>query len=220
MGVASAAVSVVAYEAVLFDFGGVFTQSPFEAVRLHGDELGADPEVVLDVLFGAYDQNTDHPWHRLERGEIALDTARGEINEIAVARGLGFDPFSAFAKFGIGGPMADAMVERTRRLRADGVRTALITNNVREFGDAWRSLVPVDELFEVVIDSSHAGVRKPDPRIFQLALDALGVTAEHALFLDDFPGNVAAAGAIGIRGIIVGSDRLAAIAELDALLGA
>jgi putative hydrolase of the HAD superfamily len=111
------------------------------------------------------------------------------------------------------------MVERTRRLRSDGVRTALVTNNVREFGDGWRSLVPVDDLFEVVIDSSHAGVRKPDPRIFRLALDALDVAPEQSLFLDDFPGNIAAAGALGMRGILVGSDRLAAIAELDTLLG-
>ena len=208
-----------AYDAVLFDFGGVFTQSPFEAVRLHGDELGADPELVLSVLFGDYDQDTDHPWHRLERGEIPLAEARTEINELAATRGLGFDPFGAFAKFGTGGDMADAMVERTRRLRADGIRTALVTNNIREFGDGWRSLVPVDELFEVVIDSSHAGVRKPDPKIFQLALDALEVPAERSVFLDDFPGNIAAAHALGLRGILVGSDRLAAIAELDALLG-
>jgi epoxide hydrolase-like predicted phosphatase len=210
----------MSYTAVLFDFGGVFTQSPFEAVRLHGDELGADPELVLDVLFGDYDRDTDHPWHRLERGEIAFDAARAEINDLATARGLAFDPFGAFAKFGTGGHMADAMVERTRQLRADGIRTALVTNNVRELGDGWRSLIPVDELFEVVIDSSHAGVRKPDPKIFHLALDALEVTPEQSLFLDDFPGNVAAAGALGIRGIVVGSDRLAAIAELDALLGA
>src|SRR4030095_10331775 len=173
-----------AFEAVLFDFGGVFTQSPFEAVRLHGDELGADPELVLDVLFGDYDKAHNHPCHRLEPGEIPLAAARAEINDLAAARGLDFDPFGAFAKFGIGGHMADAMVERTRKLRADGIRTALVTNNVREFGDGWRSLVPVDELFEVVIDSSHAGVRKPDPRIFRLALDALGVTAEQSLFLD------------------------------------
>jgi len=206
------------YDAVLFDFGGVFTQSPFEVVRLHGDELGADPELVLSVLFGDYDQDGDHPWHRLERGEIALSTARAEINELAATRGLDFDPFSAFAKFGTGGHMADAMVERTRQLRADGIRTALVTNNIREFGDGWRSLVPVDELFEVVIDSSHAGVRKPDPKIFRLALDALDVAPERSLFLDDFPGNVAAANALGMHGILVGTDRLAAIAELDARL--
>lgn len=207
------------FDAVLFDFGGVFTQSPFEVVRLHGEEIGADPEVILEVLFGAYDQDTDHPWHRLERGEVALDDALAEIRALAGEMGLDVDPFAAFAKFGTGGAMADAMVERTLRLRADGVRTALITNNVKEFGDGWRSLVPVDELFEVVVDSSHAGVRKPDPAIFRMATDALGVAPERCVFLDDFPGNIAAAEALGITGILVESDRHAAISALDHLLG-
>jgi putative hydrolase of the HAD superfamily len=206
------------FDAVLFDFGGVFTQSPFEVVRLHGAEVGDDPEVVLEVLFGAYDRDTDHPWHRLERGEVTLDDALAEIRALAGEAGLTVDPFAAFAKFGTGGSMADAMVERTRTLRADGLRTALITNNVKEFGDGWRSLVPVDELFEVVIDSSHAGVRKPDPRIFVMATDALGVPPERCVFLDDFPGNIAAAEALGITGVLVGADRHAAIAALDALL--
>jgi len=174
--------------------------------------------VILEVLFGAYDRDTDHPWHRLERGEIPIDEALREINALGGEAGLTVDPFSAFAKFGTGGSMADSMVERTRRLRADGIRTALITNNVREFGDGWRSLIPVDELFEVVIDSSHAGVRKPDPAIFGLALDALGVAPQRCLFLDDFPGNITAAEALGIHGILVGPDRHAAIAELDRLL--
>lgn len=208
------------FDAVLFDFGGVFTQSPFEVVRLHGEEMGADPEVILEVLFGAYDQDNDHPWHRLERGEVTLDDALAEIRTLASEAGLEIDPFGAFAKFGTGGTMADAMVERTKRLRADGVRTALITNNVREFGDGWRSLVPVDDLFEVVVDSSHAGVRKPDPAIFRLATDALDVAPERCVFLDDFPGNIAAAEALGIRGILVGPDRHAAIDELDRVLAA
>ncbi|MFM8304138.1 MAG: HAD family hydrolase [Actinomycetota bacterium] len=206
------------FDAVLFDFGGVFTQSPFEVVRLHGEEIGADPETILEVLFGAYDQDTDHPWHRLERGEVPLDQALADINALAGEAGLTVDPFSAFAKFGTGGSMADAMVERTRRLRDEGLRTALITNNVREFGDGWRGLIPVDDLFEVVVDSSHAGVRKPDPAIFRLATDALGVAPERCVFLDDFPGNITAAAALGIRGILVGSDRHAAIEELDRVL--
>jgi len=208
------------FAAVLFDFGGVFTQSPFEVVRLHGEEVGADPELILSVLFGAYDRDEDHPWHRLERGEIGIDVALAEIRALADAAGLEVDPFAAFAKFGTGGAMADAMVARTRRLRTEGYRTGLVTNNVREFGEGWRSLIPVDDLFEVVIDSSHAGVRKPDPRIFALATDALGVDPRRCVFLDDFPGNVAAAEALGMTGIVVGSDRHAAIAALDALLGA
>ena len=99
------------------------------------------------------------------------------------------------------------------------MRTALVTNNVVEFGEGWRSLVPVDELFDAVVDSCHAGVRKPDPRIYQLALDAVDATPEAAVFLDDHPANVAAAEALGIRGIVVGQDRLAAFDRLEELLG-
>jgi epoxide hydrolase-like predicted phosphatase len=104
-------------------------------------------------------------------------------------------------------------------LRADGYRTALVTNNIREFNDGWRKLIPVDELFDVVVDSSMIGMRKPDPRIFQHALAALGgVEPDDAVFLDDFQGNIDAAEALGMHGILVGVDRLAAITELDALL--
>jgi putative hydrolase of the HAD superfamily len=110
-------------------------------------------------------------------------------------------------------------VERARAIRASGVRTALVTNNVVEFGEGWRSLVPVDELFDVVVDSCHAGVRKPDPRIYRLALDALDAEPDKAVFLDDHPANVAAAEALGMQGIVVGQDRLAAFDRLDELLG-
>ncbi len=80
-------------------------------------------------------------------------------------------------------------------------------------------MVPVEELFDAVIDSSAVGVRKPDPRIYHLALDALGgVAPEAAVLVDDAPGNIVAAQAIGIRGVLVGPDRLAAMAELEALV--
>jgi putative hydrolase of the HAD superfamily len=78
----------------------------------------------------------------------------------------------------------------------------------------------VDDLYELVIDSSHVGVRKPDPRIFQLALDQLGVTAAESVFVDDHPGNIAAAEKLGMKGVLVGPDRPLALVELDALLAA
>jgi epoxide hydrolase-like predicted phosphatase len=111
------------------------------------------------------------------------------------------------------------MVQRALGLVAQGYRTAAVTNNVKEFGSGWKAMVPVDELFEVIIDSSAVGVRKPDPRIFHLALDALGgIPPDRAVLLDDAPGNIASARAIGMHAVLVGSDRLAAMDELDALL--
>jgi epoxide hydrolase-like predicted phosphatase len=115
-------------------------------------------------------------------------------------------------------PDRETMVEGVRRIRARGIRTALITNNVAEFGNGWRKMIPVDELFEVIIDSSAVGVRKPDPRIFQMALDRLGVTAQDSVFVDDHPGNIRAAEKLGITGVLVGPDRPRSLADLDEAL--
>jgi putative hydrolase of the HAD superfamily len=205
-------------DAVLFDFAGVFTVSPFSALAAASTELGLEPTTIAEVLMGPYDRDTDHPWHRLERGEISLADARTALLVLATERGLEGDPMLHLARLGGVDEQRPAMVERVRTLRAEGVQTALVTNNVAEFGEGWRAMIPVDELFDVIVDSCRAGCRKPDPAIFRVALDALGVAASDAVFLDDFAGNVAAAASLGIRGILVGEDRLAAMDDLDVLL--
>lgn len=206
--------------AILYDFGGVFTVSPFTVARSGGTALGLDHDVAFELCFGPYHEDTDHPWHRLERGEMTLADTRAALVTMAAERGFDVDPLTLL--IGAGGfedAQRDAVIERARAIRARGnVRTALVTNNVAEFGAAWRAMVPVDELFEVVVDSCVAGVRKPDPAIFRLALDALDVAAEAAVFLDDHPANVAAAERLGMHGIVVGDDRLAAFDELETLL--
>lgn len=204
--------------AVLFDFGGVFTDSPFDALDVLGERLDADPRVLMEVVFGPYHEDTDHPWHRLERGEIALAAARDEILALGAARGVEADPYQLFAVIG-GGGAREPLVERVRGLLGAGIRTGLVTNNAKEFREGWRSLMPVDELFEVVIDSSEVGVRKPDPRIFELALRGLdGIAPEQTLFLDDFESNLEAAERLGMRGVLVEADPTRALAELDAVI--
>jgi len=208
-------------EAVLFDFGGVFTASPFEAMEAVGAEFGAEPARLREIVFGPYDRDTDHPWHCLERGEISVVEARQAIIDRASEQGLvDFDPFRVLLKLKVDeGGARSVVVARARKLRAEGYRTALVTNNVREFSRGWRSLIPVDELFDEVIDSSREGVRKPDPTIFHLALERLGgVPPDRCVFLDDFEGNLAAARALGILSVLVESDPSGAIAELDRLL--
>jgi putative hydrolase of the HAD superfamily len=207
-------------DAVLFDFGGVFTESPFLAAHEAGIELGIDVDLAFELCFGSYHEDTDHPWHRLERGEMTLEDARRALVELAAQRGLDVDPIDFLMRLAREDVQREAVVQRARAVRTSGVRTALVTNNVVEFGEGWRSLVPVDELFDVVVDSCHAGVRKPDPRIYRLALDAVDAAPEAAVFLDDHPANVAAAEALGMRGIVVGQNRLAAFDRLDELLGA
>jgi putative hydrolase of the HAD superfamily len=209
----------MAIRAVLLDFGGVYTSSPFAVFADAAAEIGAAPERVIGLVFGPYDRDTDHPWHRLERGEIALLDAREQIMALATEAGLSFDPLAILARMARGGGAREAVVAATRRVRARGLRTALVTNNAREFSAGWRSLIPIGELFDAVIDSSEVGVRKPDPAIFSLALRELGgIAPEHAVFLDDFAGNVAAARRLGMHGVLVEDDPSGALAELERLV--
>jgi len=209
-------------EAVLFDFGGVFTDSPFHAVHAYGAELGLEAAAVTDIVFGSYEIDGDHPWHRLERGEVSMEQTRDAILARSRERGLEVDIYELFMRMAGNNAGADsrqALVERVRGLKRDGYATGIITNNVAEFGDGWRGLIPVDELFDFVVDSSAVGVRKPDPRIFELALQRLdGIAPGNAVFLDDYPANVDAARALGLQAITVTEDLEAVIRELDALL--
>jgi epoxide hydrolase-like predicted phosphatase len=110
------------------------------------------------------------------------------------------------------------VVHRIRELKRDGLALALLTNNVKEFGDAWRATFPVDELFDVVVDSSAVGMRKPDERIYRLTCDRLGVEPTAAVFIDDNRDNVAAAHAVGMEVVHFGNGPWEAIAALDAIL--
>jgi epoxide hydrolase-like predicted phosphatase len=212
---------VTRYEVVIFDFGGVFTGSPFDAVVEWATAAGLDPTETLALVFGSYERDTDHPWHRAERGELALAEARELILTDSTRAGTALDLFEVMKSMGGSAGLRDEMVERVRDLRAEGYRTGMITNNIVEVRDFWRGMLPLDELFDVVIDSSEVGVRKPDARIYHLALEQLGsADPGRAIFLDDHPGNIAGAEACGIRGVLVTAAYVDAIAELDALLAA
>ena len=113
------------------------------------------------------------------------------------------------------------MVAFCREVRSAGLRTGLLTNNAKEFETYWRPLLPLDELFDDVVDSSAVGLRKPDPRIYELSLSRLGVAAPDTVFIDDAPGNVAGARAVGMNAVLIGQQRAdvpAALAELRSLV--
>ena len=209
-------------KAVLFDFGGVFTDSPFHAVHAFGEELGVEAQEITAIVFGSYEHDGDHPWHQLERGEITLESAREQILTLGLERNVRIDIYDLFAKMAGNNAGADArqpLVARVRLLKDEGYTTGIITNNVLEFGAGWRGLIPVDELFDFVVDSSSVGFRKPDPRIFEIALQQLGdIQPAEAVFLDDYQANVDAAREMGLQALIVGTDLSATIAQLDDLL--
>jgi epoxide hydrolase-like predicted phosphatase len=110
------------------------------------------------------------------------------------------------------------VVHRVRDLRDDGLKVALLTNNVKEWGDHWRNTFPIDELFEVVVDSSHVGMRKPEPAIYLLTCAQLDVEPSEAVFVDDNADNCEAAHALGMETVHFGDDPRRALAELDTVL--
>ena len=209
------------YELVMWDFGGVFTGSPFHATGDYAAELGTTRQELADVVLGYGMPDGDHPWHRLERGELSMVDAVGLVAEQATSAGLeGFDLGAFFTSMGDLDAVdrRESMLAVVARISAAGVRNVMVTNNIAEMADSWRRLIP-DGLFDDVIDSSTVGVRKPDPAIYELALSAGAVVApERAVFLDDHLANVEAARALGITGILVGADPLDAAHELLALL--
>jgi epoxide hydrolase-like predicted phosphatase len=206
-------------EAVLWDYGGVFTPSPFTAAHAYARAQDADPDGFVRIVFGSYDADTEHPWHRLERGELSFADALTEIGANAEAAGMRFDIGEMFACMVADGVDRTVVVEYVRTLRAGGVRTAIVTNNIREYGDAWRKQLDADTLFDAVVDSCLEGVRKPNPAIYRTALERVGVSdPSRAVFLDDFEHNVITARGLGLHGIVVGPDPRAALAELDVLL--
>ena len=171
-------------------------------------------------MFGDYARDTDHPWHRLERGEITFMDARGEILESSCTTvGVELDLIELFAAFTGEANARPDMVELARRIGASGRTVALLTNNLAEFNDGWRSLLPVDELFDQVVDSSREGMRKPDPAIYHLTQERLGVEdPSSVLFLDDAEGNIAAARQVGWHAVHVEDEYHRAIAQVETLL--
>jgi len=215
-------------KAVLFDFGGVFMPSPFSALELFARERGLDPQLFSELVFGPYHLDTDHPWHRLERGEHSIEATREAILATSRSQGQEVDLWDVLIKIAQvnGGQMVYAsMVELLREVKEAGYHTAIVTNNIREFSDTWQAMIPMDKV-DVVVDSSFVGIRKPNPAIYQMAIDRLeyhhkvALRPENCVFLDDVDSNVKAAQTLGIRGIHVTPDPQETIQNLKALLSA
>jgi putative hydrolase of the HAD superfamily len=115
-------------------------------------------------------------------------------------------------------PSNDELFAYYRELHDAGIRLAICTNNVREWEPIWRTKLPIDEIFETVVDSGFVGVRKPDPPIYALVLERLGLPAAECAFVDDIAVNVSAANELGFAGVHF-TDTAETIAALDALLG-
>jgi epoxide hydrolase-like predicted phosphatase len=204
-------------KAILFDYGGVLTEPVQVMFAALATECGAETADLAALLVGAYDDG-DHPWHQVERGEIGFDELCRWGTEEGNRRGWRLD-LTRLPDHMAALEMRPAVAARIVDLRRRGYLTAVVTNNAKEFGPVWKGQLDFD-LFDVVVDSSDVGIRKPDPRIYRLTLERLGgIAPEDAVLLDDFEVNLDAARAIGLHGVFVGPDTDAALAELERLLG-
>ena len=205
------------YDAVLFDFAGVLCTTPIRLMAKKADDAGLTMEQFLPIALGPLDEDADHPFHRLERGELSMEECRRQLDQHA--RDAGFGGFPSLPTWDEVAALlvpVPEMLAVADAVRAAGLRTAVVSNNIREWSP-WRGLVDADARFDTVIDSSTVGLRKPDPAIYELALRRLGASADRAVFLDDFEWNLPTARELGLHVIHV-HDPVESAAELTALL--
>jgi putative hydrolase of the HAD superfamily len=203
---------VSAIDGVLFDLGGVVMDSPFAAIARYERDHGLPARAVNEAIRRAGEAGA---WSRLERGELSLEAFFAPFE--ADCRAAGIDVSAAkLMGYISGGRPRPSMVEALRRLRAQGLKLAALTNNW--VSDGPRRPHPVRDHFDAFVESSAVGMRKPDPRIYELACRELGVAPVRAAFLDDIGGNLKPARALGMATIKV-DDPVTALRELSAVVG-
>ena len=202
-------------EAVLYDFGGVILTSPFDAFARYEVEAGLPPDTIRRINSTDPDVNA---WARFERREVGPEEFCALFRAEAAALGLDVDATRILA--GLHGDLRPTMVEALKRC-GSRFRTALLTNNVTPLADqeVERSdVLEVVSLFDVVVESSVVGCRKPEQAFYELACERLGVEPSACVFLDDLGVNLKPAREMGMATIKVG-DPATAIDELSGVLG-
>jgi putative hydrolase of the HAD superfamily len=206
--------------AVVSDFGGVLTAPLLQGFARVQADTGVPPEAFGGALARATAADGRNPLFELEVGAITegqfLATIERELTTIlgrpVTLHGFGERYMTALEP-------NEGLFAYYRTLHERGLRLANLTNNVREWEPLWRTKLPVDEIFETVVDSGFVGMRKPDPAIFALLLERLSLPAEACVFVDDLAVNVEAARALGFA-VVHYRETEQAIAAIEALLAA
>ncbi len=205
------------FEAVIWDFGGVLTTSPFEAFARFETERGLPADIIRRTNAANHLENA---WAKFERAEVDIETfdrlfAAESLALGAEVRGRDVLPL-------IAGELRPEMVEALRRIKAE-FGTGCITNNlpanaIGSAGGRTLYIAEVMALFDHVIESAKIGLRKPDPKIYRMMVEALGVDPKRCIYLDDLGVNLKPAREIGMTTIKVVSAKQA-LAELEAATG-
>lgn len=184
------------------DMGGVLTTPLRDALDVFVRHVGVTWEELGEGLQVCAEMFGENPLAAVERGTITESQLTDELG-----RGLSQATGRPIAMDGFPGVFLDAirpnppMVDFTRAIKERGFRMALLSNNVREWDLHWHEMLPLDDLFEVIVNSGIEGTRKPEARIYELTLERLGASAQECLFVDDIDANCEAARALGIHAI-------------------
>jgi putative hydrolase of the HAD superfamily len=204
--------------AIVSDFGGVLTTPLFAAFAAFQDEAGISPENLGRAMRVGLAEGEELPLFRLERGEISEDEFIERLEDGLEAI-LDRRPHLQHFRQKFWGALRpnEEMIALMHELKGSGLKMAMLTNNVREWEPLWRSMLPVEEIFEEIVDSAFVGCRKPEARIYELTLERIGMPAEACLFIDDLPPNVEGAERAGMRAVHF-RDNEQAIGEIRAAL--
>ena len=189
-------------EAVLSDFGGVLTSPLRDTFRAFQDSSGISLASLGSAMAAVAARTGAHPLFELETGRLTeADFLAGLAAELTEQLGRTVELHGFGEAYFNHLEPNERMIEYMRALRGRGHRMAICTNNVREWEPLWRAMLPVDEIFEVVVDSAFVGVRKPEPEIYRLTLERLGVNADTALLVDDVEANCDGARELGMPAV-------------------
>jgi putative hydrolase of the HAD superfamily len=205
-------------EAVISDFGGVLTSPLLDSFAAFQDSSGISLEHLGLAMAAIWKRDGANPLFELETGRMTeAEFLRRMGEELSRQLGQPVELHGFGERYFEHLHPNDPMIEYMRDLRGRGYKLAICTNNVREWEPLWRAKLPVDELFDVVVDSGFVGWRKPERRIYEIALERLGVPASDALFIDDVELNCQVARELGMEAVWFRSAEQA-IADIEAQL--
>ena len=206
-------------EAVISDFGGVLTSALVDSFVGVLDSSGVSLEELGKAMAAVAARAGSNPLFELETGRLSEAQFMGSLSdELSERRGSRVELAGFGERYFAHLQPNDRLIDYMRGLRERGYKLAICTNNVREWEARWRAMLPVDEIFDVVVDSAFVGSRKPDPRIYEITLDRLGAVPETTLFIDDVEVNCQGARELGI-GAIRFRSTAQAIGDIEAALG-
>ncbi len=205
----------MSYDAVVFDLGGVVFPSPLDVFRAYERDHGLPHRFLSEVVLADPEHGA---WSRLERGELNFDEFCDAFDAECAADGGTVSARELMDAVRVGLDARPEMVTAIGAIRRQGLKTAALTNNWTDDPARTNQASPTDGWFDVMVESAIEGLRKPDPRIYALVCERLGVSPPATVFLDDLGANLKPARELGMMTIKV-AELEAALAELEAVLG-